>query len=47
MTREDAVDLTLLVLLISLFCFGAWNTHRRANQVPEAAATVISTTIEG
>ena len=47
MTREDVVDLGLLVLLIAFFCVGAWNTHRLSNERGAAEVSIISTTIEG
>ena len=47
MTREDVVDLGLLILLIAFFCVGAWNTHRLANERGAANVSIISTTIEG
>ena len=47
MTREDAADLTLLVLLIALFCVGGWNTHRRATEQNSTPPAVVSTTVEG
>ena len=47
MTREDAADLTLLFLLIGLFCFGAWNTHRRSVELNSTPPAVVSTAIDG
>ena len=47
MTREDAADLTLLFLLIGLYCFGAWNTHRRSVELNSTPPAVVSTTVEG